>query len=263
MPRIFTTRRRRRSGPYWSTTCSSWTTPWAMLCSCTLSYSALRSSSSSTVQPRLAKEALEGQHLPPVTQRILRQQPHLGQAVEHHAQRLQALDGRHDAAGGLAQFDLGRVQDGLLGRRTEPFLGDQLEHLDAFQRPAVRRGHRAQFRRGFGQGDVQALLPVLDAASQELQPKRRLARAGGALDQVQVIGRKSATQDVVEAGHAGRGSFLFRNVDALGCLSHVGGCQPRIVEVRPAKGCSPFPTHRSRKPPGGTSQRPGQQRCGG
>ena len=57
-PRYFTTRSRRRSAPYSGFSCSSRTTPWAMLCICRSWSVAVMSSSSSTVQSRVAKNCL-------------------------------------------------------------------------------------------------------------------------------------------------------------------------------------------------------------
>jgi hypothetical protein len=62
---------------------------------------------------------LERQHLAPVAQRALGQQLQLGQRIEHHAARLVFVDRRQDALGGVAQFDLGRVEDGVLLVRIE------------------------------------------------------------------------------------------------------------------------------------------------
>jgi hypothetical protein len=44
------------------------------------------------------EELLEGQDLAAVAQRILRQQSHFGQAVEHHAHRIDPVHLFHDAA---------------------------------------------------------------------------------------------------------------------------------------------------------------------
>jgi hypothetical protein len=50
---------------------------------------------------------LDGQNLPPIPQRALRQQPDLGEAVQHHPARLHALDGDENLLGGLAEFEIG------------------------------------------------------------------------------------------------------------------------------------------------------------
>jgi hypothetical protein len=154
------------------------------------------------------EECFESQHLAAIAQRVLRQQAHFRQAVEDHAGRLQLLDRGHHAPSGLAQFDLGRMQDRLLGLGTQPFFGHQFEHLHALEGPSVRSRDGPELGRGFRERDVQALLAVLRAATQELQPERGLAGAGGALDQIKVPAGKPATKYVVESGDAGGGALL-------------------------------------------------------
>ena len=61
--------------------------PCTMLCTCTSGPTALRSSSSSTVQLQRREALLEREDLAPVAQRVLRQQPHLGQRIEHERAR--------------------------------------------------------------------------------------------------------------------------------------------------------------------------------
>ena len=96
---------------------------------------------------------LDRQDLPPVAQRALRQQPDLGQAVEHHAARPRAFDRFENLLGGLAEFEIGRIQQALLLLGIEQaFRRQQFEHLDVVvQRPAMRGGAVAQFLLGFGQ----------------------------------------------------------------------------------------------------------------
>jgi hypothetical protein len=50
---------------------------------------------------------LDRQNLPPIAQRILRQQPDLGQAVEHDPARPVPLDHFEDLLGGFAEFEIG------------------------------------------------------------------------------------------------------------------------------------------------------------
>ena len=49
----------------------------------------------------------QGQNLPPIAQRTLRQQPDLRQGVEHDARGLRLLDGIEDQLGRLAQLEVG------------------------------------------------------------------------------------------------------------------------------------------------------------
>ena len=54
------------------------------------------------------EELLQREDLPAVAQRALRQQPQLGQRIEHHALRLDALDRVEHLVRRLGQLDLRR-----------------------------------------------------------------------------------------------------------------------------------------------------------
>ena len=80
----------------------------------------------------LREVVLDRQNLPPVTQRALRQQADLGQAVEHHPVRLRALHHFEDLLGGFAELEIGRIEQALLLFRIEQaFRRQQFEHFDA------------------------------------------------------------------------------------------------------------------------------------
>ena len=80
---------------------------------------------------------LQRQDLPAVAQRALRQQADLGQAVEHDARRLDALDRLEDQPGGLAELEVGGIEQALLLLVVEQALRrHQFEDLDA--RPSVQ-----------------------------------------------------------------------------------------------------------------------------
>ena len=100
------------------------------------------------------------QDLAAIAQRALRQQPDFGKAVEHHPARLDALDRLENLLGGLAEFEVGRIEQALLLIDVEQaFRRQQFEDFDALvQCPAVRRRAVAQFALGFGQRDVETLL---------------------------------------------------------------------------------------------------------
>jgi len=67
----------------------------------------------------------------------------------------------------------------------------------------VSRRNGTQLGRGLGQRDVETGIPQASTFEQELQCKSRLARAGRPFDQVDPACRKTAGQDLVEAGNAG------------------------------------------------------------
>ena len=99
----------------------------------------------------LCEIMLDRQDLPPVAQRTLRQQPDLGKAVEHHPVRLRAIDGREDLLGGLAQFEVGGIEQALLLLGIEQALRrQQFEHFDPLvELPAVRGRADAAIRARF------------------------------------------------------------------------------------------------------------------
>ncbi len=104
------------------------------------------SSSSSTRGAEICEIMLDRQDLAAIAQRALRQQPDFGKAVQHHPARLRAIDGREDLLGGLAQFEIGGIEQALLLLGVEQALRrQQLEHFDAARR-ASSRGRRRPIR---------------------------------------------------------------------------------------------------------------------
>src|SRR4051794_26802471 len=77
---------------------------------------------------------------------------------------------------------------------------EMLVNLNLVERPAVRLRHRMQLAPRFGQRDVERLLAGLHTFEQKLQRERRLAGAGVALDEIDVIFRKSTAEDRIESG---------------------------------------------------------------
>ena len=102
----------------------------------------------------------------------------------------------------------------------------QVAHLDAAQRPAVGRAGVFEVGPGLGQGDVQARLPGLDPAEDELQGDGRLARPGVGLEEVEALPQEPALEDVVEAGHPGR--------DVLACRAARGAHRVSFGDLRRA-----------------------------
>ncbi len=149
------------------------------------------------------EELFERKNLAPVTQRILGQQPHFGQAVEHHPHRLQFVDPVHHLARRFAQLDFGWVEHRLLRIKIKVVFACQLVDRQRGQVPAMALTHRNQLVGGFGQGDIQAGFAPRHAVEQELQAERGLAGAGRTFDEIHALGRQAATQDVVKAGNTG------------------------------------------------------------
>ena len=74
------------------------------------------------------EEVLQREDLPPIAERILRQQPQFGEAVEDHAGRIDLVDAVEDQLRGLAQLHLGWMKDSQFALRVERrFGGHQFE----------------------------------------------------------------------------------------------------------------------------------------
>src|SRR3954464_13963893 len=109
------------------------------------------------------------------------------------------------------------MEHGVLLSRIEAILGrHQLADRDAAHVPAVRAGDRADCLLRLGQRHVQNWLALSRAFQEELESQGRLARARHAFEEIKAVRRKAATEDVVEAGYAGRrerreyGRFYWR-----------------------------------------------------
>ena len=147
----------------------------------------------------------QGQHLAPVTKRVLGKQAQFGQAVEHDAVGIDPLDFPEDQAGRLAQLHFGGMKHRELALRIERRLRrNQFEDVDAVQRPAVPLRHDVQLALGFGQRNIEHALSVPHPPQQELKRDGGLARAGLPLVEIHPVGVEAATQDVVQPGAAGR-----------------------------------------------------------
>jgi len=88
------------------------------------------------------------------------------------------------------------------GRRFSA--GLQLLYVDAVQAPAVRGRIRSQLVLGLREGDIHARLALLESLEQKLQTEGRLAGARVPLNQLDAMGRQSASHQVIEARDAGR-----------------------------------------------------------
>src|SRR6185295_7783536 len=115
--------------------------------------------------------------------------------------RLRAIDGRENLLGGLAQFEIGRVEQALLLLGIEQALRrQQLEHFDPLvELPAVGGRAHPQFALGFGQRDVEAFLAGVRSLHQELERDRGLPGPGRPLDQKHVLPCEPASQDIIQA----------------------------------------------------------------
>lgn len=155
----------------------------------------------------VGEEMLQGQHLAPVTKRVLGKQTQLGKAVEHDARRVDPLDLLEDQTGRFAQLHLGGMEDRELPVRIERGLGgDQLKDVHALQGPAVPLCDDRQLPLGLGQGDIEHAFTITHAAEKELQRNRGFARARPPLVQIHPIGVEAAAQNVIQAVAASRNS---------------------------------------------------------
>jgi hypothetical protein len=155
------------------------------------------------------EKVLEGQDLPSVAQGVLRQKAQLREAVEHDALGLEGVDPLHHPAHRLSELHLRRMQQGLLLIRIEAGLGNEFEQFERVQGPAVGLGNRTKLCFGFGQGDIETRFAEPDAFEQELQRKRRLARAGRPFHEIEAVCGDASAQNVVEAFDSCGGAMIF------------------------------------------------------
>jgi hypothetical protein len=87
--------------------------------------------------------------------------------------------------------------------RSAALVGGELEDVHGVERPAVRRGDLGELRAALGERHVQPARPDRRPGEQELQRQGGLAAAGLAVEQVQVVGRQAAVEDLVEPGDPG------------------------------------------------------------
>src|SRR5262249_11879926 len=149
------------------------------------------------------EEMLEGENLPPVAQRALRQETQFRQAVEDDAAWIDLLDALEDELGRLAQFHLRRMEDGQLPLGIDRrFRRYQLKDVDAVERPAMASRHQLQLTLGLGQGDIENALSQAHAFEQELQRDRGLAGTRAPLIKIKTVRVEATAENVVEAGAA-------------------------------------------------------------
>src|SRR6476661_1878706 len=75
----------------------------------------------------------------------------------------------------------------------------QLEYVHGVEGPAVRFGDLGQLGPRLGEGDVQPARADCGAGQQELQRQRRLAGTRFAVDEIEMTGGKTASEDLIEA----------------------------------------------------------------
>ena len=99
------------------------------------------------------------------------------------------------------------------------FRRHELENGHAVKGPAVARRHQPKLGLAFGERDVEDLFATLDAFEEELKRERGLAGSRGAFDEIKPVGVKAAAQNVIQARHAGRDSFIHAVLRCHGFLT--------------------------------------------
>ena len=131
------------------------------------------------------------------------------------------LDRLHDLLGGGVPLHVGRGEDVVaLALREELPGGAQVQDPDAVQREPLRGRVLPELRLVGLEGDEERVLAAGHAASQEVEPERRLAGAGPATDQVRALRDEAAVEDLVQAGEArgaSPGSCCQRVASSLEC----------------------------------------------
>jgi hypothetical protein len=153
------------------------------------------------------EEVLQRESLSPITQRVLRQQPHLRKRVDDDAGRVDAFDLVAQQPHCLAELDLRGAEHRLpivvalrdIGRH-------QLANLDAVERPAVGDRDGLQFVEGLGHADVENLFAPVAAGEDELHAQSRFSGARHSIDQVEKAKDEATAEDVVQSRQPGGGS---------------------------------------------------------
>ena len=146
------------------------------------------------------KELLKRKDLPAESQCVLRQQAHLRQAVEHHADSTRALRLIGDQLDGLAELHLPRMEQRHLAFGAQGRLGGgEFEHVDAVETPAVRGNDGGQLLRGFRKRHVEDTLAARPAVLEKLQRQGGLASTWRTLDQVKPVRGDPSIEDRVPA----------------------------------------------------------------
>lgn len=86
------------------------------------------------------EELLQAQNLPPITERVAREQPHIGHRVQHGTRRLASLNGFEHVLRQVTQLDFGRMEERVFLFRAKILRGLEFLNVDAVKGPAVRRG---------------------------------------------------------------------------------------------------------------------------
>src|SRR3954452_5042531 len=155
----------------------------------------------------------KGKNLPAISERILREQPQLGQGVEGAAARFHFVHGVEEKLGRLRKFDFGSVKERVLGGSGQLFFDRrQLDDLDTVQGPPMRMRHLFYFVPCFRQADVKHLFTAARALEKKLERERRLAAARLTLNQVKPASGNPATEDVVESRDSGFHSRIVGRV---------------------------------------------------
>ena len=155
------------------------------------------------MQLRPVRNVLQRQDLTPETQRVARQQAQFGQRVDHQPIGRGGGNALADKLHRFAEFDLGRLQNGLLPVELR-FERHQLVDVDAVELPAMAGRRRDQFLAGLAERDVKRLLAAPRPLHDELHGQRRLAGPRRALDQIEPVAHQPAVDDGVEFGVPGR-----------------------------------------------------------
>src|SRR5579872_902718 len=139
------------------------------------------------------EKLFERQNLTTVAQRVLSQKTQFREAVEHDSVRLDPLDFVTDQLDGAAELQFPGMENGLLALPAEHlFGGRELEDVEGFQRPAMRRRNDAYFFARLRKRYIKPPLAMTHALEQKLEGQGRLARTRRALEQINPISRQPA-----------------------------------------------------------------------
>src|SRR5438477_8715838 len=103
----------------------------------------------------LPQKMLQGENLPPIAERTLRQQPHLGPRVDNNARRIDTIDLIEQQLYRLAELDFRRPEHSLPIAVAFDIGRHQYTYLDSLERPAMRVRHGLQLAARLGHADIE------------------------------------------------------------------------------------------------------------
>ena len=156
-----------------------------------------------------AEILLERQDLAAVADRVLRDEPQLGQRIDDEPLGAVLVRRCDERLRRLAELELrwAEYRQQRIGGKIA-FRRHELRDVDSRKIPAVALCDFFELGARFRERDIEARFVSLDSFEKKLNRERRLAGARRARDEQHAVARETAAQDVIESRDAGAGMQL-------------------------------------------------------